>query len=114
DRVPPEVPAVAPIDLGTGGTLSEIEGIFYAAFPKVRGRSLDELDAENRRRIGRTTGRPQEGGAPRRGADRVWLLPGASFPGGRAPRSRDVAGGIAEASAKPLAAARVQRIHRDL
>src|SRR5213593_2856547 len=48
DLAAAEVPAVAPIDLGTGGTLSEIEGIYYAAFPKVRGRTLDELDAENR------------------------------------------------------------------
>src|SRR5437867_11856365 len=65
DLVAAEVPAVAPIDLGNGGTLSEIEGIYYAAFPKVRGRSLDELDAENRRRIGRTIGRMHAVGASR-------------------------------------------------
>src|SRR5882762_6210750 len=64
DLTAAEVPAVAPIDLGTGGTLSEIEGIYYAAFPRVRGRSLDELDAENRRRIGRTIGRMHGAGAP--------------------------------------------------
>src|SRR3989442_1519669 len=48
------VPAVAPMDLGKGTTLNEIEGIYYAAFPRTRGRSLDELDAEHRRHIGRT------------------------------------------------------------
>src|SRR4029434_773613 len=63
--------AVAPIDLGTGETLSEIEGIYYAAFPKVRGRSLDELDAENRRRIGRTIGRMHAGRRARHAARRA-------------------------------------------
>src|SRR4026209_652794 len=57
DRAEAEVPAVAPMDLGSGSTLGEIEGIYYTAFAKVRGRSLDELDAENRRHIGRTLGR---------------------------------------------------------
>src|SRR5215467_15798905 len=54
DLAAAEVPAVAPMDIGTGASLSEIEGIHYAVFPRVRGRTLDELDVENRRRIGRT------------------------------------------------------------
>src|SRR5262249_54003102 len=65
DLTTAEGPAVAPIDIGTGTTLSEIGGIYYAVFPKVRGRSLDELDAENRRRIGRTIGRMHAVGASR-------------------------------------------------
>jgi len=127
DLAAAEVPAVAPIDLGTGGTLSEIEGIFYAAFPKVRGRTLDELDAENRRRIGRTIGRMHAVGASRDAPNRprvdpkryilepLEVLMASDFiPSGLAPRYRDVAVRIAEAAAKPLAAARVQRIHGDL
>src|SRR5262249_1146869 len=114
-------------DLGTGGTLSEIEGIFYAAVPKGRGRSLDEPDAENRRRIGRTIGRMHPGGASRAAPNRPrghtqrhvlqplqGLMCGDFIPGGLAPRYRDMAVRIAEAIAKPLAAARVQRIHGDL
>src|SRR4029434_8160189 len=66
-----EAPAVAPTDLGTGTTLSEIEGIYYAAFPKVRGRSLDELDAEHRRHIGRTLGRLHAGRRARHAARRA-------------------------------------------
>src|SRR2546422_10585538 len=62
DLAAAEVPAVAPIDLGNGGTLSEIEGIYYAAFPRVRGRSLGELDAENRRRRRRAIGPLPAGG----------------------------------------------------
>ena len=70
DLAAAEVPAVAPMDLGTGTTLNEIDGILYAAFPKVRGRTLDELDAENRRRIGRTIGRLHAGGAARPATNR--------------------------------------------
>jgi len=127
DLTAAEVPAVAPIDLGTGATLSEIEGIYYAAFPKVRGRSLDELDAENRRRIGRTIGRMHAVGASRDAPKRPRLdvkryifeplevlMAGRFIPEGLAPRYRDVAVRIAEAAAKVLATARVQRIHGDL
>jgi Ser/Thr protein kinase RdoA (MazF antagonist) len=122
-----EVPAVAPIDLGTGTTLSEIEGIYYAAFPKVRGRSLDELDAEHRRHIGRTLGRLHAVGAARPAPHRPRvdvehyiheplkiLLAGDFIAGTLAPRYRDVALRIADAAARPLAGVRPQRIHGDL
>ena len=127
DLTAAEVPAVAPIDLGTGTTLSEIGGIYYAAFPKVRGRSLDELDTENRRRIGRTIGRMHAVGAsrdaphrPRQDVKRYIseplevLLAGSFIPEGLASRYRDVAVRIGEVAAKMLATARVQRIHGDL
>src|SRR3990172_5517543 len=42
DLVAAEVPAVAPLDLGNGRTLNESEGISYAAFPKLRRRTLDQ------------------------------------------------------------------------
>src|SRR5207302_1962388 len=104
DLVAAEVPAVAPIDLGNGGTLSEVEGIAYAAFPKVRGRTLDELDAENRRRIGRTIGRMHAVAAARPAPHRPRLdvqryiheplevlLKGSFMPENIWPRYRDVA-----------------------
>lgn len=127
DLVAAEVPAVAPLDLGTGSTLGEIEGILYAAFPKVRGRSLDELDAEGRRRIGRTIGRMHAVGASRDAPHRPRLdvaryirepldvlLKGGFIPEGLAPRYREVALHIADTVAKPLAVARAQRSHGDL
>jgi Ser/Thr protein kinase RdoA (MazF antagonist) len=127
DLAAAEIPVVAPLDLGTGSTLSEIEGIFYAAFPKVRGRSLDELDAESRRRIGRTIGRMHAVGAARDAPHRRRLDPtyfvreplaivlaGNFMPENLAPRYRDVALRIADAVAAPLAATKVQRIHGDL
>jgi Ser/Thr protein kinase RdoA (MazF antagonist) len=127
DLAAAEIPVVAPLDLGNGSTLSEIEGIFYAAFPKIRGRSLDELDAENRRRIGRTIGRMHAVGASRDAPHRRRLDPtyfvheplaivmaGGFMPENLAPRYRAIALRIAEAVAAPLAAAKVQRIHGDL
>jgi Ser/Thr protein kinase RdoA (MazF antagonist) len=127
DLAAAEVPAVAPLDLGTGSTLGEIEGILYAVFPKVRGRSLDELDAEGRRRIGRTIGRLHAVGASREAPHRPRLdvrryireplevvLGGKFIPEGLAPRYREVALRIADVVAAPLAAARAQRIHGDL
>src|SRR2546428_6945287 len=47
-----ELPAVPPLDLGTAVTLAEIHGIYYAAFPQVRGRTLQDGDDELPRRIG--------------------------------------------------------------
>lgn len=127
DLVAADVPAVAPMDLGTGTTLNEIDGILYAAFPKVRGRTLDELDADNRRRIGRTIGRMHAIGAARPAPNRPRitveryirepldvLLSGGFIPGSLAPRYRDVARAIADRIEAPIAAARAQRVHGDL
>jgi Ser/Thr protein kinase RdoA (MazF antagonist) len=122
-----EIPVVPPLDLGTGTTLGEIDGIFYSAFPKVRGRIMDELDAERRRLIGRTLGRMHAVGAARAAAHRPQLTvqryvqePLESLAGGHympdnlLPRYRDVALRIAQATAPLLAAAKPQRIHGDL
>jgi Ser/Thr protein kinase RdoA (MazF antagonist) len=122
-----EVPVVPPLDLGTGSTLGEIDGILYTMFPRVRGRVLDELDPERRRRIGRILGRLHAVGAsrdaphrPRLTAERFLreplevLLGGGFIPENLVSRYRDVALRIADAVAAPLAAAPAQRIHGDL
>jgi Ser/Thr protein kinase RdoA (MazF antagonist) len=127
DLAEAEVPAVAPMDLGAGSTLNEIEGIYYAAFPKVRGRSLDELDAEHRRHIGRTLGRLHAVGAARPAPHRPKLdvqhyvreplediARGHFMPENLWPRYRDMALRIVGAVEGPLTAARAQRIHGDL
>src|SRR5262245_15066222 len=127
DLAEAEVPAVAPTDLGTGQTLNEIEGIYYAAFPRIRGRSLDELDAEHRRHIGRTLGRLHAVGAarpaphrptlgvehyvhePLRQIEKIGFMPENLWP-----RYRDIALRIAEVAAPQLAAVKFQRVHGDL
>ena len=122
-----ELPAVPALDLGTGSTLAEVDGLFYAAFPKVRGRTLDELDDEQLRQIGRLIGRMHAVGAahdaphrPRLTVERYVhepldvLMKGGVIREPLAGRYRDVALRIADAVAKPLARAKVQRIHGDL
>jgi Ser/Thr protein kinase RdoA (MazF antagonist) len=122
-----EIPVVPPLDLGTGTTLGEIDGIFYSVFPKVRGRIMDELDAERRRLIGRTIGRMHAVGAARGARHRPRLdvqryvheplealAAGKCMPDNLLPRYRDVALRIAAATAPRLAAAKPQRIHGDL
>jgi Ser/Thr protein kinase RdoA (MazF antagonist) len=122
-----ELAVVPPMDLGTGSTLAELDGIFYAAFPKVRGRILDELDDERLRQLGRLIGRMHTVGAARDAPHRPRvtveryvkeplevLLAGAFIPGPLAGRYRDVALRIADAVAAPLERVRAQRIHADL
>ena len=128
DLADAEVPAVAPIDLGTGATLSEIEGIFYAAFPKVRGRSLDEA---RRRRIAggsaersaactrsapRATRRAARGSTSKRYIlEPLEVLMAGDFIPRRSRRATAMSpSGSPTAAVRPLAAARVQRIHGDL
>ncbi len=127
DLVEAELPAVAPLDLGNGTTLSEVDGIFYAAFPRVRGRTLDEASDERLRQIGRLIGRMHAVGAardaphrPRYSVERYVREPLETLAAGNfitpafAGRYRDVALGIAEKVAAPLARTRTQRIHGDL
>jgi Ser/Thr protein kinase RdoA (MazF antagonist) len=127
DLADAEVPVVAPIDLGIGSTLAEVDGILYAAFPKVRGRVMDELDAEMRRRIGRIIGRMHAVGAARPAPHRLRfgvkhyirepldvLMAGGFIPDNLAGRYRDIALTLADAVEATVAGARAQRIHGDL
>jgi len=122
-----ELPAVPPMDLGTGATLAEIHGIYYAAFPKVRGRTLQEGDDELLRQIGRLIGRMHAVGAAHDAPHRPRLtvdfyvkepleviLAGKFISEPLAGRYRDIVLKIADAVATPLARARTQRLHGDL
>jgi len=127
DLADAEIAVVPPMDLGVGSTLPEIDSIFYAAFPKVRGRTLDELNDEQLRQVGRLIGRMHAVGAardaphrPRLGVERYVhgplqvLVGGGLVPAALAPRYRDVALKIADIVAPLLAKAGAQRIHGDL
>ena len=122
-----ELPAVPPMDLGIGATLAEIDSIFYAAFPRVRGRTLDELDDERLRQIGRLIGRMHAVGAARAAPARPRLTveryvheplevleANKLLPTALGPRYRDVALRIADVAAPLLARSQSQRIHGDL
>jgi len=127
DLAAAEIAVVPPMDLGVGSTLPEIDSIYYAAFPKVRGRTLDELSDEQLRQIGRLIGRMHAVGAardaphrPRLGVERhvheplAVLVGGGLVPAALAPRYRDVALKIADIVSPLLAKAGAQRIHGDL
>ena len=122
-----ELPAVPPLNLGTGTTLPEIDGISYAAFPKVRGRTLQEGSEELLRQIGRLIGRMHAVGAAHDAPHRLRLtvdvyareplaviLAGKFIAEALAGRYRDLVLKIADAIEPLLARARTQRIHGDL
>lgn len=48
-----EIPVVAPIGIGDQSVFTMENGIFFALFPKVRGRLMDELDDDRLRTVGR-------------------------------------------------------------
>lgn len=70
-----EIPAVAPLTFQDGKTLAEDKhtGIFYALFPKVGGRSPDELTSEQRKRLGALLGRMHLVGAKEPFRERLTL-----------------------------------------
>ena len=47
-----EIPVVPPIDLTDGDTLDDLDGILYALFPRIGGRTVEEPNAEQLQRLG--------------------------------------------------------------
>jgi Ser/Thr protein kinase RdoA (MazF antagonist) len=74
-----EIPVAAPLDLGDGETLAQWEGIRYALFPRIGGRSPEEMDDEQLRTLGRYLARIHAVGAREdapqrpRASPRAWL-----------------------------------------
>lgn len=58
-----EIPVCAPIAFEDGDTLHEVQGIWYAVWPRVGGRSPDELDDEQIEILGRLLARIHNVGA---------------------------------------------------
>lgn len=71
-----EVPAVTPLLLANGTTLAQTDDeIFFAVFPKVRGRILQELDDFQLSQIGRLLGRLHNIGGRSQAENRLKLTP---------------------------------------
>lgn len=72
-----EIPAIAPLPFADGSTLKKESktGIWYTLFPKVGGRSPDELTEEQLVRIGRLVARIHNVGAAQAAPNRVRLDP---------------------------------------
>ena len=77
DLVADEIPAVAPLTFQDGDTLHKLEdaALYYAVFPKVGGRSPDELDDEQLARAGRLLARVHAVGKVRAAPHRIPLDP---------------------------------------
>jgi Ser/Thr protein kinase RdoA (MazF antagonist) len=52
-----EIPVCFPLEFPTGGTIREIEGIYYALWPRTGGRQTDEFNSEELLMLGRYLGR---------------------------------------------------------
>ena len=58
-----EIPVICPLPLADGQTIGEVDGIFYAIFPRLRGRAPQELDDEQLAILGRLLARLHNAGA---------------------------------------------------
>jgi len=72
-----EIPVVAPLPFADGSTLKKIPdaNIWYTVFPKIGGRSPEELDREQLERVGRLLARLHNVGAVRTATHRVAINP---------------------------------------
>ncbi len=70
-----EIPAAAPLQLSNGSTLGEASGLWFALFPKFRGRLLPELDDGQLQQIGRWLARVHNVGVLRPALHRLTLTP---------------------------------------
>jgi Ser/Thr protein kinase RdoA (MazF antagonist) len=70
-----EIPVIAPLPLKNGTTISEIQGITFAVFPKKAGRQFEINSWEDWLRIGMLTARIHCTGAQRQAVSRVRLDP---------------------------------------
>lgn len=70
-----EIPVARPFVHGNGTTLGEWEGILYAVFPRVRGRTPQELNGDEIDVVGRLLARLHNIGAAAEAPHRVRLTP---------------------------------------
>ncbi|MBN2343244.1 MAG: serine/threonine protein kinase [Deltaproteobacteria bacterium] len=70
-----EIPVAVPLALQNGQTIDEIQGIRFSLFPRVLGRSPQELNEESLRRVGHLIARIHNVGARNEAAHRIQLTP---------------------------------------
>ncbi|MBT4290253.1 MAG: serine/threonine protein kinase [Deltaproteobacteria bacterium] len=70
-----EVPVVLPMILGDGSTLGEVDGIYFAVFPKRLGREFEIIKDEDWQRIGTLIARIHNSGQAKKAPNRVCLHP---------------------------------------
>lgn len=70
-----EIPVAEPMTQKNNDTLGEVEGIYYAVFPKKAGRQFDVEDKKSWVRVGSLLGRIHNVGEQRKAAARINLTP---------------------------------------
>jgi Ser/Thr protein kinase RdoA (MazF antagonist) len=122
-----EVPAVAPRAFPDGDTLHQnSEGIYFALFPRVGGRSPDELSIEEYRELGRLLGRIHNVGAKLGLAHRPTISPATygteslellmsrtQLPAGLGPKYRDTMMRIVEIGERRMEHVPMHVVHGD-
>ncbi|MBQ7730377.1 MAG: serine/threonine protein kinase [Lentisphaeria bacterium] len=73
-----EIPVVPPYELETNSTLGELDGVFFAIFPRMRGREIELEQDETLERVGSLLGRIHACGERRDAPHRLRMTP-ASF-----------------------------------
>jgi len=68
-----EIPVARPLELSPGETIGEVDGILYALFPRIGGRTPQELSDEQVKMLGRLIARIHNVGAVRDAPDRRQL-----------------------------------------
>jgi len=117
---------VAPLELATGDTIGNYEGILYSVFPKKSGREMELHTDEGWRRLGSLVGRIHLAGARRDAGNRLQmhpetttipeigsLLDGNFMSAHQAARFRDVTSRITEIALREFEDVDLQRIHGD-
>ena len=70
-----EIPVVAPLRLDSGKTLGQVDGVYFAVFPKKLGREFEVVEEEDWRRLGRVIARIHLAGSTRTAETRMRLHP---------------------------------------
>lgn len=73
-----EIPVIAPIAAPSGETLHEVDGAYFALFPKKGGRICDEPSAEQWEQLGRLLARVHVVGSQSPAQHRIVMTPGES------------------------------------
>ncbi|MBN2529151.1 MAG: serine/threonine protein kinase [Deltaproteobacteria bacterium] len=70
-----EIPTAVPLTLRNGSTIDEIHGIRFSLFPRILGRSPQEMDDELLKKVGHLIARIHNVGSRETAAHRLYLTP---------------------------------------
>jgi Ser/Thr protein kinase RdoA (MazF antagonist) len=75
DCIDAEIPVVAPLILRDGGSIGDVEGLFFAIYAKSSGRQFEFVDDMDWVKVGRLLGRLHQVGSTVDASERVVLSP---------------------------------------